>query len=78
MLNEYKYLIVTFFIETGCDDAKPDDHADIELKIPNDNSNNLCDCEKSCNINNKSIPWGSGAIHITNGNDNNFFFNQHQ
>ena len=76
MLNENKYLIVSFFSkETGCDDEKPDDHADIELiKIQKDDSNNLQDCKKSCN----STTWGPQAIHITNGNDNNFFFNQHQ
>ena len=63
--------------ENGCvsNDLNPDDHANIEVRIhPNDDSNNLCECDKSC----RSIEWGSRAIPITNGNDNNFFVNQHQ
>ena len=61
--------------ESGCDDTDPDNHANIELtKIdPDDDSNNLCNCEKSCH----SKAWYSRAIHITNGNEN-VFINQHQ
>ena len=61
--------------ESGCDDTDPDNHANIELtKIdPDDDSNNLCNCEKSCH----SYAWHSRTIHITNGNKN-VFVNQHQ